>query len=565
MVAGIMWQEDLFRTFGLIVVMAAVFVMAGRFIRMPAIVVYLVAGLVIGPGLGLVEMNFELKMISEMGIALLLFLVGLELSFDKIRNVGKLALVAGVAQVLITAAAGFGVSKLLGFGLMEALFIGMGITFSSTVIAVKLLTEKRELDTSYGHIAVACSLVQSLLVILVLSILNALGGGGGGGAAGVLLDIGKAFGSLLLLAVGVLLVADKLLGRPFAWAARSPEVLIIWSLSWCFSIILIGDLMGLSLEICSFLAGLALAQLPHNVDLHRRLQPLMNLLMAVFFVSLGIPMVFDGIGPLVPAALILSLLVVIVNISVYTVIIPRFGYGVKTALLTGLTGAQISEFSFILAALGHAKGLIGAEIIALMTLIGLATMGGSAYLILHNHRIHDWVNRLGVLRWRVFNPRADTEAGVRSTGIKDHVIIVGMNTLGRHLVRELTDRGEVVLAIDSDARKLRDLPGISLIGNTDYPAVLEDAGLAKARLLVSALNIEDANDLLAYHCRAARVPCAINVVDLSVVDELLDLGVTYLMIPKVDGVKAQIARLREMGFLNPASTARMAAEKEVPS
>src|SRR5690606_9524312 len=185
----------------------------------------------IGPVFGWVEMNPALELISEAGIALLLFLVGLELSFDKIRSVGKVALFAGTGQVVFTAVAGFFLSKLLGFGTTEAAFIGAGITFSSTVIAVKLLDEKKELDTHYGHIAVACSLVQSFLVILLLSVLTGLGGGGG--SVGVMaLGVAKAFGGIIVLALVVLFASRYLLPKPFAWASRTPDMAVVWSLSW---------------------------------------------------------------------------------------------------------------------------------------------------------------------------------------------------------------------------------------------------------------------------------------------------------------------------------------------
>jgi Trk K+ transport system NAD-binding subunit len=129
------------------------------------------------------------------------------------------------------------------------------------------------------------------------------------------------------------------------------------------------------------------------------------------------------------------------------------------------------------------------------------------------------------------------------------VIVVGMNSLGRQIVKLLHERGETVLAVDTDPAKLEDLPGHTLLGSAEYLTVLQEAGLERAKLLVSALRIEDANDLLAYRCQSAGVASAIHVVDLSVVDNLLDLGADYLMIPKVDGVKAQMKKLRDMTLL----------------
>jgi len=537
-----------FQSLGIIVVSAAVMVMLGRLVRMPAIVVYLLCGVLIGPVLKLVDMSAALELISETGIALLLFLVGLELSFNKIRSAGKVALIAGCGQVAFTAIGGFLLALLLGYDPVSAAFIGAGITFSSTVIAVKLLDEKREIDSHYGHIAVACSLVQSLLVIVLLSILTGLGGGTTGGASsGMAMGLLRALGGVILLAGFALVASRFLLPKPFKWAARTPEIALIWSLSWCFAMILAAKYLGLSIEIGSFLAGISLAQLPHNNDLHRRVHPLMSLFMAIFFVTLGIPMSFGGISGAWVDAIFFSLFVIFGNTLIYLILIPRLGFSVRTSFLTGLTGSQISEFSFILAAMGVGMGMVGLELVTLMTLIGLLTMGASAYLILHNHRIADLVERMGMLRW--FAHPAAIDPPIAVTHLDGHIIVVGMNTLGRDLVRRLCKRGETVVAIDTDPAKLDGLPCRTLLGSVEYLSVLEEAGFAKARLLVSALRIEDVNDILAFRCQNAGVSSAIHVVDLSVVDNLLELGVDYLMIPKVDGVKAQVKKLKEMGVI----------------
>jgi len=535
-----------FQSLGIIVVSAAVLVMLGRMIRMPAIVVYLLCGVLIGPVLGLVEMSVALELISTTGIALLLFLVGLELSFDKIRSVGKIALIAGIGQVVFTAVGGLLISLVLGFDLVTSAFIGAGITFSSTVIAVKLLDEKREINTHHGHIAVACSLVQSIIVIFLLTVLTGIGGEDTS-AAKMAIELSRAVGGVLLLGAVAFLFSRYLLAKPFMWAAKSPDMILVWSLSWCFSMILLARFLGLSLEIGSFLAGISLAQLPHNNDLHRRVHPLMSLFMAIFFVTLGVPMTFGGLSSVWVAALVLSLFVIIGNTLIYVILIPRLGFSVRTALLTGITGAQISEFSFILVAMGVGLGMLNPELVGLMTLIGLLTMGASAYMILHNHRIADALERLGVLKW--FRASTSIDPVIQTDHLENHIIVVGMNTLGRDLVRRLCKRGETVVAIDTDPAKLNGLPCRTLLGSVEYLSVLEEAGFERARLLVSALRIEDVNDILAFRCQSAGVPSAIHVVDLSVVDSLLELGVDYLMIPKVDGVKAQVRKLKEMGVI----------------
>lgn len=544
-----------FQSLGIIVIAAAVLVMVGRMIRMPAIVVYLLAGVLIGPTLGWVEMNPALELISETGIALLLFLVGLELSFAKIRDVGKVAVVAGLGQVVLTGTAAYGACLLLGIAGLEALFLATAVTFSSTVVVVKTLAEKGELKSLYGKISVGILLMQDLVVLVLLTLLAGLHGGEELDAFKVAVGLGKAFGGMSLLLALTWLATRHILPRPFRWASRAPDMLMIWALSWCFLMVLAAHWFGLSLEVGAFLAGLALAQFPYNDDLRRRVHPLMNLFVAVFFVTLGIRVSGEGlIGNLV-SALGLIVLVLVLKPVLFLWINLRMGYDARTSFLSGIALSQISEFSFILVGLGFSRGLVSQEIFSITAIVGVGTIAVSSYLYSYREKLHEWAERQGVFNYKIFRQAAvvaeDVDLAGREEALSRHVIVVGMNSLGRQIVQRLHERGETVLAVDTDPAKLENLPAHTLLGSVEFLSVLQEAGLERAKLLVSALRIEDANDLLAYRCQLAGIPSAIHVVDLSVVDNLLDLGADYLMIPKVDGVKAQVITLREMKILKP--------------
>jgi len=542
MAAELLWP------LGWAVCAAAVCTILARIARLPSIVAYLIAGLFLGPLLGLVEESSALAGLSKMGVALLLFLVGLELSFDKLGAVGGVALVAGLGQVIFTAMGGMALCLFLGFGFMDSLFLSVALTFSSTVVVVKILGDKNELDTLYGRIAVGIFLVQDLVVVLVLTVLAGLQGSSeqgmtNAGPWGIAASIVQAFGGTAFL-LGLAVAASRfLLPGPFSWAAKSPAAVFVWSLAWCFAMVALAHTLGLSVELGAFFAGLSLAQLPHNRDLQHRIRPLMNLFVAIFFVTLGLGTSPQDGAAQWPAVIILSLFVLIGNPLIFYAIIAAMGYSRKDAFLAGVTVAQISEFSFIFVAMGVSSGLVGGRIAAITALVGIVTIAVSAYLILYNRQLHALFSRW--LGWK--DEPDDEEAGARN----GHIIVVGMNTLGRKLAEELVRKGCQVLAVDTDARKLRDLPCDHLLGSTEYLDVLMDAGLSRARLLVSALRIEEANELLAYRCRQFGVPCCIHAVDLSVVDNLLELGVNYLMLSKVDGVKLQNHYLREKGILPP--------------
>lgn len=554
-----MHEETFINELGWIVVGATVFAFLARRIGMPSIVAYLLAGLALGPVTGLVEMSTELSLISEIGIALLLFLVGLELSFDKIRDVGRVAVIAGIGQVVFTAVGGLLLCWLLGFPLMEAVFLAVGLTFSSTVVVVKLLDEKGELDSLYGRIAVGIFLVQDLVAILILTFLAGLGSGAGGGvdldAGAVVKGLGGAFAGMALLLAVALLAARYVLPRPFAWSARRPEVLLIWSLSWCFALVMGAHALHLSLEIGAFLAGISLAQLPYNEDLHRRVHPLMNFCIAVFFVSLGVKMEIGEAAAEWPTVSVLSLFVLLGNPAIFLWIIARMGYGLRTTFYTSVTVAQISEFSFIVVALGVSSGLVAESVMSITALVGLVTITVSAYMIRFSRPLYEWVVRLGLHKpfvprrlWKVDEQYAAEEAAAPH-GLEGHIIVVGMNSLGRRLARELTAAGRSVVAVDTDPHKLAGLPCRTELGNVNYRAVLDHLCLRRARLLVSALRIDATNDLLAFRCREAGVPCALHVHDVREMDHLLDIGTDYLMISKVDGVKRLNTQLKQMGCL----------------
>jgi len=537
---------------GIIAVCAAILVAVGRAVRMPAIVVYLLCGILLGPVLGWVELGEGMGLVSETGIALLLFLVGLELSVSKVRDVGKVALLGGFLQVAVTAALGFGLSLGLGFGLMEAMFLAMALTFSSTVVVVKLLTEKGEIESLYGRIAVGVLLVQDLVVIVLLTFLAGMSGGNAELDAGAVgFGLLKAFGGMAALVAVALVAAKYLLPRPFRWAARSPEILLIWALSWCFLMVLGAHAFGLSHEVGAFLAGMSLAQLPYNENLRMRVHPLMNFFIAVFFVTLGVRIDFDGALGQLGATVALAAFVLIGKPLVFLGIIGGMGYGRKTAFLTGLTLAQTSEFSFILAGLAMGKGLIGGEVMLVTALVGVGTIAISSYMINQSHGLYAWLLKMGVFRFRFLDGKPEVTDRIVQPGhgLERHVIVVGMNALGRELVKRLVAKGERTLAVDTDPVKLEGLPGRTLLGSVDYLSVLEEAGYEKAKLIVSALQIEETNDLLAYRSNSVGVPCAIHVVDLSVVENLLELETDYLMVSKVDGVKAQLRTLKGMGLL----------------
>ena len=532
---------------GFIIITAAVCAFAGKWIRMPTIVCYILAGIILGPVFHLVELDYSLKLISELGIALLLFLVGLELSFEKIKNLGRVGLVLGSSQMLLTALGGYLVARFMGFASLEALFLGATVTFSSTVVVIKLLDQKGVMRRLFARISIALFLAQDIVVIAALTLLSSFEGSEPVAPMVMLQNLAKAFGGMALLLTIVLVASRYLLPRPFAWAARSPDTVFIWALCWCFTIVLFAHQFHLSVEIGAFLAGIAIAQLPIHEDLHRRLHPLMTLFIAVFLVTLGIKMELGNLIAILPMALGLTAFVLFVKPIIVFTVLSRMRYSEYTAFQSAVATGQVSEFAFILLAMGATNGLIDNDLVALGGLVGILTIAASAYFFIYSEPLYKLAQKSGVLA--IFNAKQEADHELLQH-CEDQIIVIGMNTMGRKIVEQLNQLDKNVLAIDTDPAKLKGLqPADTLIGNIEYQSVIEEIGLKKARLVVSALQIEDANQLLAYRCQSYGVPCVIHAFNVSVVEDLLELGAAYLLMPSLDGVVAQRKLMEQEGIL----------------
>jgi Kef-type K+ transport system membrane component KefB len=545
-------QIGLLNELGVLVVGATIISLIVRFFRGPSIIAFVLTGLVVGPATGLLKTGESIHLIAEFGIVLLLFIVGLELSLEKIKKVGKVALIAGAIQIVATALGGFFIAYLMGFGMAESVFIGIATTFSSTVVVVKLLEEKGDLDRLYGRIAVGIFLVQDIAVIFILTILAGIGPAdaaltGDVGFSSIAFDISMAVGAMGVMLVVALAASKWFLPPLFEWGAKFPDMLFVWSLSWCFLFVYASYYLNLSQEIGAFLAGISLAQLPHNQDLRRRVKPLMSFFIVIFFVWLGLEMELTAAWEHLDAALAITGFVLVGKFLIFMSIISSMGYSEETSFSTSVTVAQISEFSFIVMATAMSLGWIGDEVLAVVAMVGLLTIGISSYGILYTDELYRRVRDYDLLRF--FNaPSSHTEDS--NAELTDHIIVVGMNALGRRLVYGLHEGGETVLAIDTNAERVFGLPGHRQIGDVSYKSLLDDAALDSAKLIVSTLHIDDVNQLIAYRGRQAGTPTAIHAFDDSILDSLEELSVTYLIDPRRDGVERQWGEIEDVVLQN---------------
>jgi Kef-type K+ transport system membrane component KefB len=444
-----------------------------------------------------------------------------------------------------------GIGWAFGLAPTAAVLLALALTFSSTVVVVKLLHQLGSLDERHGRIAVGILLIQDLAVLVVLTALAGLGRTGGLDPGAVTAEVSRAFGGMFLLLVAAVAAAALLLPRIYARAA--PETVLIWSLAWCFSMVLASGALGLSPELGAFIAGVSISDLPHSADLRRRVHPLMNFFVAVFFVSLGLhvqPAAALAAWPLVGALTLFTLTAKPVLVGW---LVRRAGESPEMAVRAGIALGQTSEFSFVLGALVVELGLVGDDVLAVVAGVGITTMGLSSFFILHEDRLVGWLARIGA--FPVVCGAGAPEVGVssrtsRRKGPIDHVIVVGMNSLGRAIVESLRRSGERAVAIDTDLGKLEGLPCDTVLGSAEYLSVLREAGISDAKLLVSALRIEDVNRLLAYRAATFGVPSVIHVYDQVSESEFSSMGVAHVLDSRSAGIRKITEALQREGVFN---------------
>jgi Kef-type K+ transport system membrane component KefB len=533
-----------FEQIAAVMLVAAVVAVVAHKLRQPLIVAFIAVGILVGPSaLGIIEQPAEIELLAKIGISLLLFVVGLKLDLHLIRSVGRVALATGLGQVAFTSAVGFAIALGLGFGVVTALYIAVALTFSSTIIIVKLLSDKREIDELHGKIAVGFLIVQDIVVVVVMIVLSAFAGVQEGGLA---LEIGRVLvtGAMFIGAVALLIrwVMTPLMTR----LASSPELLVLFSIAWAVALAAFGDGLGFSAEVGAFLAGVSLASTPYREAIATRLVTLRDFLLLFFFIELGSQLDLGLLGNELPAAIVFSLFVLIGNPILVLLIMAAMGYRAKTGFLAGLTVAQISEFSLILAALGLSLGHIGLEAMGLITTVGLVTIGLSTYMILYSHQIYDRV----APALRVFERSTVHEPVIdhADDGPPPEVIVFGQGRYGGSISKHLRAEGRVVLGLDIDPRLLRerDREGLRVrYGDAENPQIAETLPLDHAEWIVCAVHRPEAAMSLLNSLREIGYQGQVAVTAHTPTDEaaLRNCGADLLLRPFEDAADDAVQRL----------------------
>ncbi len=470
-------------------------------LRQPLIVSFIAVGLLVGPaGIGLVTQHEEIELLASIGISLLLFVVGLKLDFQTIRTLGPVALATGVGQIGFTSVIGFLIAVALGMDALTSTYVAMALTFSSTIIIVKLLSDKREIDALHGRIAVGFLIIQDVAVILAMIGITAIGGERAGDQSLAIHAAGIMAKGLGFLAV-VALLALRVLPVATGHLARSPELLVLAAIAWAVVLAAAGEALGLSKEVGAFIAGASLASTPYREAIGSRLVTVRDFLLLFFFIELGARLDLSLLGATLGAAAIFSAFVLIGNPIIVMIIMGVMGYRKRTSFLAGLTVAQISEFSLILGALGVSVGHLGAEAMGLITTVGLITIALSTYMIIYSARLYEWLAPwLGIFERRApYREAADTGSHPAAD-----VVVLGLGRYGSGIVRHLLLRNRRVTGVDFDPEPLARwrAEGIPVVyGDASDPELFEHLPLTDVNWVVSTAPDIETSRVLLHHLR----------------------------------------------------------------
>lgn len=446
---------DPFSEIAAVLAVAAAIGALAFWLRQPLIVGFIVVGIVLGPaGLNWVHAHDQVDLFAKLGIGLLLFVVGLKLDPHLIRSVGPVATVAGLGQMIMTAAVGYAAALALGMTSMHAFYVAAALMFSSTVIIVKLLSDKREIDALHGRISLGILIMQDIVVIMLMIGLTAYGLETQNSHLGkqALEVIAKGIGFLALVAVVTRYILPSLLRS----LARWPELLTLFAIAWAIGLASLGTSLGFSKEVGAFVAGVALAATPYRAILAARLVSLRDFLLLFFFIDLGVQIDVGQLGAAIGPAILLSVIVLIGKPIMVIALVGAMGHAKRTAVTAGLAMGQISEFSLILAAIGLSLGHIDKPTMGLITLVGLITIGLSTYMIIYSHWFFERLMPvLGHIKFWTSNADAIKNDSGGAINPPVDTIVFGLGRYGRNLVQELQRRGHSVLGVDFDPERVR--------------------------------------------------------------------------------------------------------------
>jgi len=498
-----------------------------RAFKQPIIIGYIVAGMIISPFILQLGASTEIiNVFSQLGVAFLLFIVGLHMNPKIIKEIGASSLVVGFIQIVLI----FGISfllafKILGYSFIASAYIGIALTFSSTIIILKLLSDQRQLDSLYGKISIGILIIQDLVAIAVLMFISSTSSGVSFSTFAVKgLLVG---GSLIFF---LFLTGYLVLPKIVRSVANSQELLFLFSITWAFSIAALFSYLGFSIEIGALIAGMVLSISPYSTEISSKIRPLRDFFLIIFFIILGLQVEISQVSSIIGHALIFSVVALIFKPLILMIFMAIAGYTKRTNFLVGTTLGQISEFSLIVLALGVSLGHIPVNVLSTLTITAVLTITISTYSMIYSNQFYKMAHRFA----GIFEKK-----GIKKTRKirKDyHAILFGYNRIGFSILRSLKKIKKSYLVVDFNPDTISALNKVgvpSLYGDIDDEFLLNELPLEKLKIAVSTIPEFETNELLIETIRLIN-PKAIIIVRAHTIEEALTLykkGASYVLTP----------------------------------
>lgn len=535
-------MEVIFIHLAIILAIAFVVSYVLRMFKQPIIIGYIIAGMIISPFI----LNFGaskevIQIFSEFGIAFLLFIVGLHMNPKVIKEIGAVSLLVGLCQVIITFILGFAVSIfLLGWGTVASIYVGIALAFSSTIVIMKLISDKKQLDSLYGKISIGILILQDLVAAIVLMVVSSMSSGAGSGAS-ILKSLLGGIGLIILL----FLMGFFILPRLTRSIAKSQELLFLFSITWAFVIAGLFIYLGLSLEMGALVAGIVLSLSPYSIEISSKIRPLRDFFLIIFFIILGLNVQISNINEIIFPAIILSIVALILKPIMLMAFMAMMGYTKRTNFMVGTTLAQISEFSLIVLALGVSIGHIAPEILYTLTLTGIITITISTYMINYSNEFYKALSRPA----SIFEKKeVRRKKRIRK---KYNAILFGYNRIGFSILNSLKKIRKKYLVIDFNPDTIASLSKMripALYGDSYDSDLLEELPLDKIQIAISTMPDLETNELLIETIRNVNPKCIIIARAHTIKDafNLYKKGANYVLTPHFLGGEYVAKMIKDM-------------------
>jgi len=515
---------SIFIQLSLLILAVLVISFVARILKQPLIIAYIVTGILIGPLFPSVMGSETVQTFSQMGVAFLLFIVGLHLNPKIIKEFGFISLLVGAIQIIFTALAGFFLALLLNFSTITSLYIAFALTFSSTIIITKILSDKSDLETLYGKISVGILILQDIVVIFLLLFLSHFSNGFSESISPNLVIYG------IITIISLIFLSVYILPNITKFVAKNQELLLLFSIGWCFLLASTFFYFFKSMEIGALLAGMSLSLSPYHTEIASKIKPLRDFFIVIFFVLLGMNLPFNSIPPILKPALIFSAFVIVFKLFIIMIPLGLAGYTKRTSFFTGISLGQISEFSFILIALAFSLGQISKEVSSIVVLTGIITIAFSTYAMIYSNKIFSVVSPA----LNMFERKKIKERELK----KKHYdfILFGYNRIGFSLLKTLTKLKRKYIVIDFNPETVKKLEAkkiVCIYGDAQDTEFLQDLGIDKAKLIISTIPDFEINLLILDMIRKTNEKSVVILTAHQISDalKLYDSGADYVIMP----------------------------------